>query len=296
MKRRNLLKIGTLGALLPILPHFGIADNCDPTTEDIQGPFYTPNAPVRNKIAPDGAVGTVLFLTGTVYHNDCETPLPMANLDVWQADNGGAYDNIGYNFRGKFNTDEMGNYAMESVLPGKYLNGSAFRPRHIHFKIGVPGGAVLTTQLYFEGDTDIAADPWASGESAEGRIIPLVEDDEGNLHGVFDVSLNIEPVIDSTDNLNRTSGTRIMSISPNPITESGQIRVNLSKNTDLSLEMFAINGRRIKTIHQGSIPSGIHVFEFDQLSREGIKLNAGIYIIQLKAGQELTDAKRFMVL
>lgn len=296
MERRNLLKIGTLSALFPFLPHFGAANTCDPTTGDIQGPFYSPNAPVRNKISPEGAVGTVLFLTGTIYYNDCETPIPMANLDVWQADDGGAYDNAGYNFRGKFETDPMGNYAMESVLPGKYLNGSAFRPRHIHFKIGAAGGDTLTTQLYFEGDTDIAGDPWASDASAEGRIIPLTEDAEGNLHGVFDVSLDIVPVINSNSDINLAAGTRILNISPNPMADSGQIRVNMVEKTNLSLDIFAINGRIVRNIHRGTVPAGIHTFELDHLSKEGIKLNPGIYIIQLKADNILVDAKRFMIL
>ncbi|MCB9324478.1 MAG: T9SS type A sorting domain-containing protein [Lewinellaceae bacterium] len=296
MERRNLLKIGTLSALFPFLPHFSAANTCDPTTEDIQGPFYSPNAPVRNKISPEGAVGTVLFLTGTIYYNDCETPIPMANLDVWQADDGGAYDNVGYNFRGKFDTDPMGNYAMETVLPGKYLNGSAFRPRHIHFKIAAAGGGTLTTQLYFEGDTDIAGDPWASDDSAEGRIIPLTEDADGNLHGVFDVSLDIVPVINSNTDINLDAGTRILNISPNPMTDSGQVRVTIVEKTNLSLDIFSINGRKVRNIHQGTVPAGIQAFELDHLSKEGIKLSAGIYIIQLMANNILVDAKRFMIL
>jgi protocatechuate 3,4-dioxygenase beta subunit len=296
MNRRNILKIGTLSALFPFIPTIGKGNNCDPTTIDIQGPFYTPNAPVRTKLSPEDAAGTTLFLTGTVYHNDCETPIPMANLDVWQADDGGAYDNVGYNFRGKFDTDEMGVYAMETILPGKYLNGAAFRPRHIHLKVGSNNNVLLTTQLYFEGDTDIPGDPWASDETAEGRIIPLTEDADGNLHGVFDISLDLTPVIDSNNNISQNTGTRIISINPNPITSQGQIRVNTSKRASLDLSVFSVDGRMIKNIHQSSVSAGIHAFEFDNLSKDGIKLNAGIYIIQLKMNQEVIDAKRFMLL
>jgi len=296
MNRRNILKLGTLSALFPFVPVMGKGNSCDPTTTDIQGPFYTPNAPVRTKISPEGAEGTVLFLTGTVYHNDCETPIPMANLDVWQADHGGAYDNVGFDFRGKFNTDEMGVYAMETILPGKYLNGAAYRPRHIHLKAGSSNNVLLTTQLYFEGDSDIPADPWASDETAEGRIIPLTEDANGHLHGVFDISLNLMPVIDSNTNISPTSGTRIISINPNPIASHGQIRINNSKKANLDLSVFSIDGRMIKNIHHSNKPEGIHTFDFDNLSKEGIKLNPGIYIIQLKMNREIIDAKRFMLL
>ncbi len=296
MKRRNLIKLGTLGALIPVLPHFGKVNNCDPTSGDIEGPFYTPNAPVRNKISPEGAPGTALFLTGTVYHNDCLTPISNASLDVWQADNGGAYDNAGFDYRGKFETDGMGNYAMETVLPGKYLNGSSYRPRHIHLKIGAPGAALLTTQLYFEGDTDIPGDPWASNDTAEGRIIPLTEDADGNLHGVFDISLNLTPVIDSTSNPQSHSRNRIIHIFPNPVMESGQVQVYLNKPARLNMEVLTLNGQKVKLLFNGKEKSGRHTFEFNNLRNEGIKLNSGIYIIQLSLDGKLVDAKRFIML
>ncbi|KAA3621557.1 MAG: T9SS C-terminal target domain-containing protein [Bacteroidetes bacterium] len=295
MKRRNLLKLGTLGALMPIIPNLGNATNCDPTTGDIEGPFYTPNAPVRNKISPEGAAGTVLFLTGTVYHNDCTTPISMASIDAWQASDAGAYDNVGFDYRGQFNADDLGNYSMETILPGKYLNGSSYRPRHIHFKFGAPGASLLTTQLYFEGDTDIPGDPWASADNAEGRIIPLTEDAEGNLHGVFDIYLDIDPVIDSTDDLDKGFGTRIINVFPNPVRETGMVEIFLANNAQVSMDIFSINGKKVRQVHQGKYPAGSHSLAINNLRDEGIKLNAGVYIVQLSINDHLTDAKRFMI-
>lgn len=296
MKRRNLLKLGTLGALLPIIPNLGKAQNCDPTTGDIEGPFYTPNAPVRNKISPEGAAGTVLFLTGTVYHNDCITPIPLASIDAWQADDSGAYDNVGYDYRGQFNADSMGNYSMETILPGKYLNGASYRPRHIHFKIGAPGASLLTTQLYFEGDTDIPGDPWASADSAESRTIPLTEDADGNLHGVFDISLDLTPVIDDVNDIENKSGSRIQNIFPNPIKESGQVQILLADTAQVSLDIYSINGKKVKQVQKGKYQKGIQTFKINNLREEGIKLNAGVYIVQLSMENQLVDAKRFMIL
>lgn len=285
-----------MSALFPFIPTIGKGENCDPTTSDIEGPFYTPNAPVTNKISPEGAAGTVLFLTGTVYHNDCQTPIANANLDVWQANDAGAYDNVGFNFRGKFDADEMGNYSMETILPGKYLNGNSYRPRHIHMKIGTAGNVLLTTQLYFEGDTDIAGDQWASDESAENRIIPLSEDVDGNLHGVFDISLDVTPVINATNSISSPGIGRIISINPNPIESSGTIKVAQSQRGDLALNIMSLNGRLVKSLSHSNIPAGSHAFDLDNLNRDGIKLTSGIYVLQLLVDQQLTDAKRFIVI
>src|SRR3972149_4646731 len=120
MKRRNLLKLGVLGSVLHFVPKAVLApgdmiDDCT-TTVDIEGPFYTPNAPKKTKLSPNGAKWTPLFITGTVYSLDCETPVPYTSFDVWQADANGAYDNTGFNYRGKFSTDVLGNYSFESIL------------------------------------------------------------------------------------------------------------------------------------------------------------------------------------
>ncbi|MCH7860034.1 MAG: hypothetical protein IID14_10130, partial [Candidatus Marinimicrobia bacterium] len=63
------------------------------TREDILGPFYRPNAPLRTdmRMAEDG--GAPLVVAGTIYANNCVTPLPGASIDVWQADGDGNYDN-----------------------------------------------------------------------------------------------------------------------------------------------------------------------------------------------------------
>jgi protocatechuate 3,4-dioxygenase beta subunit len=64
---------------------------------------------------------------------------------LWQTDGVGVYDNDGYRLRGYTLTDGSGRYTMQTVVPGEYPG----RPPHIHVKIQPPGGAVLTSQMYF---------------------------------------------------------------------------------------------------------------------------------------------------
>ena len=45
--------------------------------------------------------------------------------------------------------DAQGRYRLETNLPPPY----AGRPRHIHVKLLRPGGRLLTTQLYFPGES-----------------------------------------------------------------------------------------------------------------------------------------------
>jgi protocatechuate 3,4-dioxygenase beta subunit len=134
-------------ASLPLRLTPEIVDADDPTPAQTEGPFFTPRSPLRKSIVPSGAPGTRLTLTGRVL-TTAGRPIPRALLDFWQADGRGAYDNVGYRFRGHQRTDARGRYQLQTVVPGLYTG----RTRHIHVKAQAPRGRILTTQLYFPGE------------------------------------------------------------------------------------------------------------------------------------------------
>lgn len=150
------------------------SDSCIPTTADILGPYYRSGAPFRSDLTVLGDPGTPLAFNGTVTGPDCN-PIANALVDVWQAADDATYDSQSpqFNYRGRQYTDANGNYSFVSIKPGWYLNGNQYRPSHIHFRVTAPGHAELITQLYFQGDPYIAADPWASDPDAILRIVPI---------------------------------------------------------------------------------------------------------------------------
>ena len=180
ISRRAALVAGAGLLLAPGLARAQAAASCAATGADILGPFHRAGAPFRASLAPAGAAGAVLKLSGRVLAPDCATPLAGVVLDVWQADHEGHYDNressagdpeAGTRFRGRLRTDGDGRYELLTILPGRYqippgLPGfesyaGQVRPAHIHLSAAHPLFGPLTTQIYFEGDPHIAADPWA---------------------------------------------------------------------------------------------------------------------------------------
>ena len=128
------------------------------TEENIEGPFYKKGAPARSNLVDKGMKGIPFELTGRVYSTRGEA-LSGAVLDVWQADDGGNYDNSGYTLRGVVTVNANGAYTLETILPKHYQTGpNSYRPAHIHLKLRAPGCAELTTQLYFRGDQYNEAD------------------------------------------------------------------------------------------------------------------------------------------
>ena len=133
---------------------------CEQSAENIQGPFYRPDAPLRSDLTSD-VIGTHVEVSGAVLDTACQ-PITNALIDVWQADNAGDYDNTSdaYILRGRLYADASGQYAFTTIHPGHYPNGGTYRPAHIHVKVSAEGYKDLTTQLYFAGDQYNDGDPF----------------------------------------------------------------------------------------------------------------------------------------
>ena len=74
-------------------------------------------------------------------------PVERALVDLWHADDGGAYDNRGFRYRGHVFTDEQGRYRFRTILPGLYPG----RTRHYHVKVQAPRPAAADHAALFSG-------------------------------------------------------------------------------------------------------------------------------------------------
>ncbi|MFF0432977.1 carbohydrate-binding protein [Streptomyces sp. NPDC004327] len=154
----------------------------DPATpEQIEGPYFKPNSPLRTSLLEPGTAGIRLTLSGYVFGRACR-PVSGVLLDFWQADTNGAYDNTGFRFRGHQFTASDGSFALTTIVPGLYPG----RTRHIHVKAQAPGRPVLTTQLYFPGE------PRNNTDSIfDARLLMNVRDAGGAKEASFDFVLDI---------------------------------------------------------------------------------------------------------
>ncbi len=258
---------------------------CNPTTEDFygQGPFYTANAPSisNNQLAAQNEPGTRFIVSGRVHNLDCTESIAGATIDIWHADDAGDYDNSGFKLRGKTISNSQGFYMFETIYPGKYLNGSAFRPSHIHFKITPPGHSLLTTQLYFQGDPDNTTDAASSVTSgsfdATHRIVPVTTNSLGQKEAIWDI------VVDGTGNpvgiedLRSTMGM-IYQVFPNPMTDHVQIDYGVFQDAKVSLYVFDMNGMLVANLHQKNLKSEKYTAEW----RPGSDVQPGHYFVALK--------------
>ncbi len=165
------------------------APACQATEPNIEGPFYRAGAPSCSErhgpghcvLATPYTEGSLVTIEGRVLDRKCRA-LPGARIEIWHADHGGAYDNEGFAHRGRLETGAAGEYRVDTIIPGRYLNGETYRPAHIHVKIHAAGRPVLTTQLYFEGDPHNDHDPFIR----PSLIMKLGPGDLGSQRARFD--------------------------------------------------------------------------------------------------------------
>jgi len=155
------------------------------------------------------AQGQRIIVAGMVSDENGK-PVAETMIELWQANAAGRYRHptdqhdapIDPHFRGvgRVFTDAQGRYRFVSVRPGSYPwrnHDNAWRPSHIHFSLFGTGFAQrLITQMYFEGDPLLAADPIfhsvpdrAARERLVARFDPALTEPEW-AHGYrFDIVL-----------------------------------------------------------------------------------------------------------
>jgi protocatechuate 3,4-dioxygenase beta subunit len=149
--------------------------DCSVTASDIEGPYYIADAPRTEELATWGDEGPSLSVEGRVQSSGCAAGLEGAIVEVWHADPRGGYDDSEeLRYRAALVCDASGAYRFTTLVPGRYLDGTRYRPRHIHVKVWVEGVERLTTQLYFEGDEYLECDGFASSS----LVMPLTGSDE----------------------------------------------------------------------------------------------------------------------
>jgi hydroxyquinol 1,2-dioxygenase len=155
------------------------------TESTVLGPFYVPDAPLREYGASIAAheAGVPAWVHGRVLDLDAR-PIAGAELDVWQNGDDRLYavqrpEAPEDHLRGRFLTRSDGTYAFLAVRPvpypipydgpvGRMLTATGrhpWRPAHIHLIVRAPGYQTLTTHIfdrdseYLDSDAVFAVKP-----------------------------------------------------------------------------------------------------------------------------------------
>ena len=142
------------------------------TESTVFGPFFMRDAPwiANGGDVAQGAPGDPCWVQGQIT-DAAGSPVPHAEIAVWEADENGLYD-VQYDAqrtagRARLRADDEGRYGFWSVRPSPYpipddgpvgelltaTRRSPMRPAHIHFMVSAPGHRTVVTHV-FDADSD----------------------------------------------------------------------------------------------------------------------------------------------
>lgn len=177
---------------------FDDTSSCTLTPELTEGPFYFDVDSIRSDIR-EGREGVTLRLAVRVREAESCKPISNAVVDIWQCDAEGQYSGLDFDetfLRGAQVTNSAGIVEFLTIYPGWYQG----RTVHIHAKVHLDKQTVLTTQLFFDEQTQRAVydgGPYATGDTGNesdgifDETLVLATRQQGDSHlGIISFDVN----------------------------------------------------------------------------------------------------------
>ncbi|KAL1304840.1 hypothetical protein AAFC00_003765 [Neodothiora populina] len=204
-----------LESLVDEMAHAQMSEAGDiPTSSAILGPFWSPRAPFRDNgdtIIRSPHEGLVTLMKGKVLDSVTKKPIVNAVVDIWQASSNGKYDfqdpdnQEDNNLRGKFRTNENGDYWFYCLRPTAYslptdgpagaifklLDRHPFRPAHIHLMITADNYKGCVTQIFPKDDPYIATDTVFAVK--DDLVVDFVPFEDGKAVRKLELDLSLAP-------------------------------------------------------------------------------------------------------
>ena len=133
-----------------------------------------------------------------------------------------------------------------------------------------PGGATID---YYLGACDFAGNTGTDPVGAPGAFY------------TFHRTAGVEPGLDKP----RT--VMLAQSKPNPFTRTAEIRYGLPRECVVSLDVFDMNGRRVRVLASGLQPAGWGTVTWDGRSETGMLAPSGVYFYRLRAGDAVLKRK-----
>lgn len=100
--------------------------------------------------------------------------------------------------------------------------------------------------------------------------------------------------VDGTSGTGMTAapGKLALQVYPNPFAGETSIRITLENESQVSISLFSIDGRKIRTfLPEGRLPAGVHTVTWDGRDERGNRMATGLYLLRVEANRRVVAGK-----
>ena len=154
-------------------------------------------------------------------------------------------------------------------------------------------GDTVWTFLY--DGTNVASDEGRAIAYASGGTIYAAghSKNTGTAEDITVISLTNTTAV--YEHENTVSNLFLFTVTPNPFTGSAQIKYMVFDDAHITLTVYDVAGRNIKTLIDGVLQNGIHTVDWDGTDDTGTNLSAGVYFLELRYDGVQTAAEKVLL-
>jgi hypothetical protein len=87
---------------------------------------------------------------------------------------------------------------------------------------------------------------------------------------------------------------------PNPFNPTTSIKYALPVDSRVTMELYNVNGQRVRTLVNDNVVAGYHVAEWDGMGNSGQQLASGVYFLRMSAkgvdGRSFSELRKMMMM
>lgn len=290
---------------------------CVLTRTETEGPFPTINPASFQQTEITGNRTGIPFTIQITLKNtnlNCDPAWGLL-VDIWHCDKDGYYSEYGgagnpfqtkdmrneHFLRGRQITDQQGVVTFKSIFPGWYQG----RSTHIHVHVyTAKGKSILITQIAFpEGSNSAvvqvnasAANGYTKGMSGytynaqDGEFSDGVSDEMSTVTGSIASGYLLThtiyvaaPVITGIDDIEPETQFKLGANFPNPFTTETTIPITLLRPSNVKIELFDLEGRKLYELQKNNMDHGMHQVPINTGS---LNMSNGKYIYSVEIQNE----------
>ncbi|NIA32049.1 MAG: T9SS type A sorting domain-containing protein, partial [Actinobacteria bacterium] len=106
-------------------------------------------------------------------------------------------------------------------------------------------------------------------------------DDDGSVNYSAEISVDLQP----------SRSEFRLAVYPNPFNSATRIKFYLYQSNNVTVQIFDLLGRKLKTLWQGQLPAGWHEQKWQGVDQSDRELPSGIYFVRIQIGNKLRMQK-----